>query len=93
MLEVDGAVPPDVHEVDFIALLLQSGQGAADGRVFQRGGDDVLAQMAGEFCQPLESKVVGLAGSRGIDDLGGLLSSPAMLWVAWSMTSFASRPA
>ena len=72
VLEVDGAVPPDVHEVDFIALLLQSGQGAADGGVFQRGGDDVLAQMAGEFCQPLESKVVGLAGSRGIDDLGGL---------------------
>lgn len=32
----------------------------------------MLAQMAGEFCQPLESKVVGLAGSRGIDDLGGL---------------------
>ena len=72
VLEVDGAVPPDVHEVDFIALLLQSGQGAADGGVFQRGGDDVLAQMAGEFCQPLESKVIGLAGSRGIDDLGGL---------------------
>ena len=58
VLEVDGAVPPDVHEVDFIALLLQSGQGAADGRVFQRGGDDVLAQMAGGFASPLRAKLL-----------------------------------
>ena len=72
VLEVDGAVPPDVHEVDFIALLLQSGQGAADGRVLQRGRDDMLAHMAGEPGQPLEGKVVGLAGTGGVDDLGRL---------------------
>lgn len=94
MLEVDGTVPPDVHEVDFIALLLQSGQGAADGGVFQRGGDDVLAQMAGEFCQPLESKVVGLAGSRGIDDLGGLCAQQPRDGLGGVVNDqFASRPA
>ena len=72
MPEVDGPVPPDVHQIDLIALLLQCGQGAADGRVLQRGRDDVPARMAGELRQTLEGEVVGLAGPGGVDDLCGL---------------------
>ena len=72
MLQINGAVPLDVYKVDLAALLLQSGQRAADGGVLQRSGDDVLAHMAGEPHQPFERKVVGLAGAGSIDDLGGL---------------------
>ena len=57
MVQVNGAVPLDVYQVDLITLLLQSGQGAADRRVLQRGRDDMLAHMAGEPGQPLEGKV------------------------------------
>ena len=72
MVQIDGAVPLDVHEVDLAALLLQGGQGAADGRMLQRGGDDVFADMAGQPRQTFERKVVGLAGPGGVDDLGRL---------------------
>ena len=72
MVKVYGSVPPDVQQVNLIALLLQRGQSAADGRMLQRGGNDVPARMAGEPGQPLEREVVGFAGTGGIDDLGGL---------------------
>ena len=72
VVQIDGAVPLDVHEVDLAALLLQGGQGAADGRMLQRGGDDVFANMAGQPRQTFERKVVGLAGPGGVDDLGRL---------------------
>lgn len=72
MVKVYSSVPPDVQQVDLIALLLQRSQSAADGRMLQWGGDDVPARMAGEPGQPLEREVVGFAGTGGIDDLGRL---------------------
>ena len=43
--KVDLPVPPDIREIDLIALLLQPGQRSADGGMLQRGGDDMLSDM------------------------------------------------
>ena len=69
MFQINGAVPPDVHEVDLAALLLQCGQRTAHGGMLQRRGDDVLSHMAGRLHDALERKVVGFARAGGVDDL------------------------
>ena len=70
--KVHRAVLPDVQEIDLIALLLQGGQAAAHRGVLQRGGNDVSAMVALQPGDALDGKVVGLAGTGCIDDLGGL---------------------
>ena len=72
VVKIHRAVPPDVHKVDLVSLLLQSGQAAAHRGMLQRGGDDVLAVVALQPGDALDGKVVGLAGTGCIDDLGGL---------------------
>ena len=71
MFQINGAVPPDVHEVDLAALLLKRGQRTAHGGMLQRRGDDVLSHMAGRLHDALERKVVGFARAGGVDDLLG----------------------
>ena len=58
MVKVYGSVPPDVQQVDLIALLLQRGQSAADGRMLQRGGDDVPAAWRESRASPLSAKLL-----------------------------------
>ena len=72
MFQIHGAVLFHVQQVDLVSLLLQSGQAAADGRVLQRGRDDVLAVVAFQPGKALDGEVVGLAGTGCINDLGGL---------------------
>ena len=67
VFQINGAVPPDVHEVDLAALLLERGQRTAHGGMLQCRGDDVLSHMAGRLHDALERKVVGFARAGGVD--------------------------
>ena len=68
MFQVDLAVPADVHQVYFTALLLEGSQGAAYGGMLQRRGNDVSADVPGGLHDALEGQVVGLAGPGGVNN-------------------------
>lgn len=63
LLQIDRAVPPDIHQIHLAALLLKGGQRAAYRGVLQRCGNDVPADMPGHLHNALEGKIIGLAGA------------------------------
>ena len=69
MIEAHFSVPPHIHQVDLIPLLLKPGQRAADRGVFQRRGDDMLSEMPLRPGDAFDREIVRLAGAGGEDDL------------------------
>ena len=71
IIKVDLSVAPDTEQIDLISLLPEKCQRAAYRRMFKRRGDNMLSVMTHGAGSAFDSEVIGFAGSRRPDYLGG----------------------